>query len=791
MGVTGHWSNRPPPRGAGLPGAGRWLAAWAAVWAVAAGEVTAARALTGAGPAADRVERDLRAIGALLADDSATQAQRDESARRLVARKSEASSAWAGATVEEVSRELLLAALVNVSSRGGQLAAARALMQQWEPDPAFIAPLNALLGVDRPLTEAAAMALSIYTNSPQVPGLLLSFAESRQRPEGLRVAVVRALGMLPERRVAAGLLELARRDEAETVRAAALAALAELTGLPQFGTSLERWSAWWDDVQRLSEVEFRAYLARTRATQQARTGQRLDQLIDQLGVLLPEGYRQLPEAERTEHLRRLLSSPSASVRAVGVRLVLADVLEARPVAASVRETLRTMVGDSSRAVRLEVATALRSINDAAALDVLLTQLPQETSPEVRAALALALGPIRDVRATDALLSLLGDADVRVAEAAAESLAALAPEIRRHPAMADVVATAVRSHLLGRGAESASLRGALLEVLVPLRRRELLPLAQSMLEPSQPSRVRRAAVRLLGELSDPGTAESLKSVLASAEGDASLRLEAVSALGALPTFDHAETLYRHTQEQFEPDALVRARAWALLAEQFQRANRQQLRAWAGRLEGDDARQLDVLTALVEQLRNPEDGEALALAQAEQGKLLLRLDRPAEAAVALRSALDYWRTRGAANAYVTELSLQTLEALLRSGQFAEAVNVTAAASSSSDASLARPMSQRLLEHARGLLERGDAAARLLLEELRRVAPSLPEEMRERFTAVETRLGGLQDLSGRDPVPGEAAGRETTVRDAAAGEATTAPAPATRPTTQPGSAPSGEAP
>lgn len=727
---------------------------------------------------ADRVERDLRELGALIVDESASQARRDEAARRLVARKAEAASAWAGAVVVELARELLLTALVDVSSRGGQLAVARALAQQWDPDPVYIAPLNALLGGDRQLTEAAATALATYTTSPQVPGLLLGYAGQPQRPEALRVAVIRSLGAMPERSVAAGLLELATAPASSpAVRAACLASLADLTGMPQLGESVERWAAWWEDVQRLSDVEFRGYVARTRASHQLRLRQRLEQLNDEVALLLPEGYRQLPEAERSERLLRLLRSGQPSVRAAGVRMVLSDVLEARGVAVPVREALRQMVGDSSRSVRLEVATALRSINDASALDALLTQLPQESSAEVRSAIAAALGPMRDVRATDALLALLGDADVRVAESAAEAMASLAPEIRRNPGMSDAVAIALRSHLLGRGQESANLRAALLEALVPLRRRELLPLLPELLAPEQPPRVRRAAVRLLGELSDPSTGGLLTAVLASSPADATLRLEAITALGSLPTFEHADTLDRYSRDETEPDAAVRARAWSLLAEQFQRANRQQLRAWVDRLVGQPARQLEALTALADQLRNPEDEEALSLVLADRGRRLLELERAAEAVVPLRESLAYWLRRGANAPYVAELAKLTMDALLRSRQYAEVVGLLMmmAGGGTSDANAGVDLAGRVVEHAGRLSDDGERAElALLVEELSRVAFALNPRVRER-------LGGLLPPEGGSTRPGAGEGANPS-EGRGGGQGDAGVGGGTRPTTAP---------
>src|SRR5438552_11316215 len=86
----------------------------------------------------------------VLRSPNATQAERDEAARRLVLRKT------------DDSRRILAAALADPANRIAQLAVARAIPSDPQPDPALLNPLLALIGNDPGLTDAAIAALACY-----------------------------------------------------------------------------------------------------------------------------------------------------------------------------------------------------------------------------------------------------------------------------------------------------------------------------------------------------------------------------------------------------------------------------------------------------------------------------------------------------------------------------------------------------------------------------------------------------------------------------------------------------
>src|SRR6185295_7847285 len=138
-------------------------------------------------------------------------------------------------------------------------AAARALADDPQPDEAMINPLFAAMGSNRALTEAAARALGHYKSNPEVVGRLIDFVQRHPPSEAARVAVVRALARMPDKRAAEFLVTtLSNADESAGVRDAAADALIELSGAPENGTDVAQWQRWWSQNGPKSDEAFRA-----------------------------------------------------------------------------------------------------------------------------------------------------------------------------------------------------------------------------------------------------------------------------------------------------------------------------------------------------------------------------------------------------------------------------------------------------------------------------------------------------------------------------------------------------
>jgi HEAT repeat protein len=628
-----------------------------AFWGARSGRLFAQPATTA--PLAETIQKDMEQLSATLFDESAKQEERDESARRLIARQTPQAN------------EILRNALVSAGNRGAQLAAARALGTDNRPDPNLIDPLFALLGPDRALTEAAAQALTQYKGDSGVISRLIRIVSARQQPEAVRGAVARALGTFLDKRAAQTLIELLRGDESQAMHTAAAAALMEMTGLVENGQDVQKWEQWWNSSGGKDEADWRLALLTERAGRLAQVERRYSQLTDEVRTLLADQYQILPAAQQAAMILRYLRSSEPVIRSVGARLVFDDAVNNHTISAATREQLRKMVGDSSPQVRIEVAGALRALNDANALDALLSQSAQETDPDVRAALARAIGPIRDLRALPEMQRLVHDPSYAVAAAAAEAIAALGPQIRaKDPALALKTANDLKQILETRTGDAGSLalREAVVEAMGSLREPTLLSTFYTLLRPRESTQVRRSALKALGDMRDPNSVDLVINSLD--DPDASVRLEAVEALGKVGSFEHAQALYRRLNPAEESDSSVRERAWRVLQALLPAAPKDQLSAWADRFNAEPSRRLIILKSLADkQLKDKED-ERLAYTRQNIGETLMLLSQPADAAGYFRDALDYWNSRGRERMVNEGLISQLLGALLKARQYAQA-------------------------------------------------------------------------------------------------------------------------
>jgi HEAT repeat protein len=496
---------------------------------------------------------------------------------------------------------------------------------------------------------------------------LIAQADDGQASAIVRLSSIKALGRLVDKKSAGELIGLLDAQQPQSIRQAASAALAQLTG--QAITQTDQWRQWWQSVANESDTQFKAAMTSPRARRYDRLHGEHEQLLAELQTLLRDQYRQAPDKSAT--LLQFLDSSAPIIRQIGAQLVLDDLKNAIPPTPAVKAKLRTMIGDSSADVRLQVAETFAAINDQQALGPLLTQLAQESQPQVRAALIAALTPIRDISAAPVFLKLLEDPSTDVVEAACRALKEVAPVLRQQqPAMADHAAEAL-IHLLQSRTQpgSSGLRESVIDALGSLKYPPSLKTLGLMLRDVETVSVRRAALRALGDLGDP-RAQDLIIQNALDAPDKDIRLAAVNALGSTATFAAAEALYRHLQPANEPDERVRAAAWQVLENLFPSASKEQLALWPDRFNNDPQRQLVVLKALAGLYTGGDDADRLAFVQQNLGTVLMKLNQPAEAAGYFDKALRHWIQEG--NNMLTQgLIRQDIEALLRSGQYDPAI------------------------------------------------------------------------------------------------------------------------
>lgn len=576
-------------------------------------------------------------------------------------------------------KQILQDVLRNAANPGNQTLVAKALADVPNPDPSLIPLLNALLGPNRYLTEAAAAALVDYGFTPEVFGDLQNAADNQKLPDPARMAVLRAMGYLSNKQVAAYLMDvLTRPDESRSVQNAAADALGELTGLDEIGLDRQRWQQWWDANRDKSPAQWQADLLNNRAREARQINQRYTQLTNELQNLLTQQYALIPEDRKSDALIGYLTSAVPEIRADGVSLVLLDFINtSQPIPEPIRARLRAMIGDSDRNVRLEVADALWTINDLAAAEPLIHQLERETDPQVKRKIATALGRINDLKAVPALLKMLESPHFEDAAAAARALADLGAKLRQDdPASATKTADALLAKLdATNGVVGADdFRAACLSALAMLRDPRAMETFMKMLGQGQTANVRRAALRGLGELGDPKADEAIAEQLT--DPDAGIRLEAARALTNTATFAQAEQFYRMLDPNVEPDPDVRAAVWSDLDKLLHTGTAQQINGWPDRFRNDPEKRLEVLYALRDAQAKDKDDYQLAITHQNLGETLMKLQtpRPEEAADNFQLALNYWRgegkDQGGADTMLDGLVGQTVDALLAAKKYPEA-------------------------------------------------------------------------------------------------------------------------
>jgi HEAT repeat protein len=691
------------------------------------------------------IRRDITQLATMLNDPQASRDQHDEAARRLVARRS------------PEARQILSGALFGVANPDAQRAAAMALADDPEPDPALIDPLFALLGGNRAQADAAARALVNYKNRPDVLTRLTNFVQNTRNPESNRTQVIRALGSRLEKWSAETLLGLLNaQNESAAIRRAAAEALGELSGIESFGDDAQRWNDWWARNRDKADDEFAREPLERRSARYEKTSRDYNDLAAELRKLLPAHYRAAAPTQRQDLLMTYLTSPQPQVRVVGAQIARDAVGFNETIPPAAREQLRTMIGDSSAAVRMAVADALSKINDAAALEALLTQLAQERDGQVRARIADALGPINDLRAVPALLTMLNDENLEAATAAAKALALdkLARKLREaDPAMARRVADALREALLRNPSSPGNdeFRRALVNAMGLLHEESMLPTLTNLLAErnGESTDMRRSALRAIGEIGNPQLGAVVADVMSN-DRDRDVRYEAVQALGKMPVAaaEYADLLLYRLDANNERDETVREASWQVLQNVLSRLSKERLNTMADRVKDQPPRRLVVLQALEGALVNAGTEDELANTRQNIGEVLMRIGDPKQAAEAFRQALEYKKKQPLVPAIVVEgLMRELMRALLLSKQYPEAIAFASEAIRESPNNR-QEMGSAIKQEADRLRNAGDLDGALKLIEEARKMETLPPQYRDDLAEIESDVRKRQGERSGNP-------------------------------------------
>jgi HEAT repeat protein len=664
---------------------------------------------------------DVDGLASTLANPNATAEQRNEAARRLVSRHT------------PHAHDVLQQALTDIRSPASQVAVARALAESSDPnpDPALIDPLFALLSTG---ARQAGWALAAYQGRPDVLTRLTDAATQRNN-EPARLAAIEALGRIPEKPTAQTLIRLTTADaESDRVRAAAAAALVNLTGLEENDRDPQRWAQWWNDNAARPDVDFRADLLRSRARRYDAAIQRLGQLSDAAQRELREQYRAAPPAARPDMLMRLLTSDAPELRALGSTIVLDDKREGRRVEDAAIARLREMVGDSDPAVRLEVVRALQG--DKQAFESLLAQLRVEANSDVRAALARALGPIGDPRAAEPLITLLGDSSPAVTAAAADAIRELGDTLHEKDAKASARAADSLHVLLARtDPHMQDLREAIVAAMASLREPILLNDFRQLANIHESVRVRREALRGIGNLGYRQSADLVNQFLS--DRDPSVQVEAIAALGRMGAVEYYNSLVPLLHDEG-----LQREAWRSLQSFLPSMSADQLNELASQLQNDPEKRLEVLSRRADVLLKQRNLDDWADAKHSIGQVLDSLGRYDEAATNYAAALDQKLTQpNTPQMVIQRLITSLMNAQLKAKHYKEAVDF-AAQQISKDANQQATMGPLIRQEAEQLLSATPNAQQpaplddvlKLIAEVRRMNPPLASQYMEMLNGIE---------------------------------------------------------
>jgi len=668
-----------------------------------------------------------------------TQEQRDEAAQRLLSRHT------------AQARQTLHDALV-APNQASQLAVARALALDPDPDPSFFDPLFPLLE-NRELAAAAGRALAGYKSEPEVLTRLIDRATSRRNVEEFtRLAAIRAIGTLPEKRAADTLRQLLiSPNEPPSIHTAAAEGLVALTGLDQNGVDPGRWEKWWDGARNKSDAQFRMEIEAQQDARLDRLDARYHGLVSEVETLLRDEYQHKTksQSERQSLMLTFLNSPEPEIRKIGTRLLGEDVVGGNGLSPAELQRLRDMIADSDPGVRRAVADAIGTINDPAALDALLNQLAVEPDPTVRAAIARALGPIQNLRAVPTLINLLSDESLETAVAAAHALGDLARgPLPGDPTLAHKTADALRDTILKSSQTPGrdELRAACIQALAPLQQTAIIQelIGSGLMNASKESvEIRKAMLVAIGALNDGQFADVIGAFLS----DPELQEQAIASLSKNPrAADYAGNVGALLKpDPSRPDS-VREEAWSFLQDVFPLLSETQLNTWQQQLKDSPERQLLALEALADKQQEAKHLKDLAITRTEIGEAHNEigeahndLKQYSEAAASYGAALQIYNglpPMANAQALLQSLISNYEQALLDGKKFTEAIALAAdriQRDPSEQSNLGPIIAQKAEQLAQPGKDQDLAGAQQLIDQASKMSPPLDGKYQARLNAV----------------------------------------------------------
>ncbi|HLO39995.1 MAG TPA: hypothetical protein VK176_03160, partial [Phycisphaerales bacterium] len=295
--------------------------------------------------------------------------------------------------LERQTTESLVATLRDATAApAARSEAATVLAQRAVMDPAELAAVEGLL--EGAVTESSPgwFMLGGLSRQPSIPESMAGMIESAlgRADDRSTARALSALAGVRTREAARTILNIGRTaDRAESVRRAAWAALAKLSGRTDLADNADAWRQWLDRAESYSREEWAEMLAQgmARRADFAETGR-------QTAITrLVEAYRRvhvsLPPEQRSEFLAGLMRDDIDEVRSLGFELVLRELSENARLGTAVEAAAIALLDSPTPSVRERAGLLVAQLNPASARGPVVAALEREADPAAAAALLRA------------------------------------------------------------------------------------------------------------------------------------------------------------------------------------------------------------------------------------------------------------------------------------------------------------------------------------------------------------------------------------------------------------------
>jgi hypothetical protein len=276
------------------------------------------------------------------------------------------------------------------ADRAARTTAALALLQS-APGTPQLSTLATLLNDPAAAGPTKAIILDAIARSAATPPALFEAVAVLARSAGNQDLphILPALGSFRTRDSARLLLDLASPDRPEEVSAAAFDALARLSGRDDLGEDFAAWKVWLDASAILSEVDWRAQVARDQARRADRLAAELTQTEQALTPIYRRLYGQISAVDRPRLLAEMLLDQQEDLRSLGFQLAALELSSGQSLPQVVSDAALVLLKSPSPRTRARAAHLLDEIARDSVKDAISEALNVETDPMAAVALLAA------------------------------------------------------------------------------------------------------------------------------------------------------------------------------------------------------------------------------------------------------------------------------------------------------------------------------------------------------------------------------------------------------------------